>query len=170
LNKLPLTPDKGRYLVCIQCEEESEYDVTECKTVPDTLGVPKGYLKVNCPHCDTVYAFAKQITAVTMLDAYKLAFMITRMKWTEAEKENDTASDTKGVKEILFDQAKELSEIRQLIEQEDIEYALDKLDEQVEFIDKKYGGNVSESISLDHLEFEDEAGKKDRDKERKDKK
>jgi hypothetical protein len=168
LKKKPLTPDKGRYLVCIQCEEESEYDITKCKPIPNNLGVPEDYLKVDCPHCETVYAFSEKITAVTMLDAYKLAFMITRMKWSEAE--SDTVSDTKGVKEILFDQAKELSEIRQLIEQDDIEYALDKLDEQVEFIDKEYGSNVSESISLDHLKFEDEAGKKDRDKERKDKK
>ena len=158
---LPLTPDKGRYHVCIQCDEFFDYDYTQCDKVEANYQLDDDYRIVECPNCETPYAITPEAMAVTKAEAYEVSYTIIKNKHTQYVRDNVTESIAKS---MLFDQIKELVEVRELMDS-DIAHAKTKLNEQIEYVELYYGGKVSDDVTSPHAhldEEEKEAQKKDR--------
>ena len=166
MSDLPLTPDVGRYFYCISCNEMFEFNIEESEVLSDVIddydGENGDKLLFDCPECGTMYAQSLEDTCVTRCEALESAVNVLSKDFVLPEpKLSDWA------KSILFDQVKEMVEIKTCIEHKEFDYALELIDEQIDYIEKNYGSDdLSESVSTDHITEQDndkkEAIKKDR--------
>jgi hypothetical protein len=156
MTDLPLTPDKARHHYCMNCQTLFEYDAKACGSPDPSYGLDEDFKLVVCPECSQQYALPSKAVFDNEFGALRFAVDVLSSKVKESrneihELEYQLEKPTR-VKTMLFDQCKVMKEVIEWIDIEEYDQAKTELNQQIEFINKEYGSNISDDISIDHIE------------------